>query len=264
MRKDFIPAGSYGHGDETEFVRAFWERTWKAKGGPRRSPSNVKRREEYRIMAPFLERLPRNARLLDGGCGLGNWTVYFSKRGYSVLGMDVAGETVEKLQEIFPDVDFLVGDIRNTGLEAKSFDCVFSWGVFEHFEEGVHPCIREAFRLLKPGGYLFVSVPYDNVRHALRSIRDHKRVDFNDKNMRFYQWRFTRKELRTELRLGGFDVLEIRQICKSQGILRSLYHEFGLHYDWFVTKGLSLLLRPFVPAWLVSHMILSIAKKPDL
>ena len=264
MRKDYIKSSNNQARDPTEFIKQYWEQKWREQGEPQQSDSKIACREEYRIITSYLRLLPKNARLLDGGCGLGNWTVYFSKRGYSVLGIDIAGETIKKLQALFPDVDFLVGDIRNTGLEAKSFDCVFSWGVFEHFEEGVHPCIREAFRLLKPGGYLFVSVPYDNVRHALRSIRDHKRVDFNDKNMRFYQWRFTRKELRTELRLGGFDVLEIRQICKSQGILRSLYHEFGLHYDWFVTKGLSLLLRPFVPAWLVSHMILSIAKKPDL
>ena len=264
MKKDYITTLNDQDQDQTEFIEQYWENIWQEQGGVQKSDTRISRREEYRIMASFLRLLPENARLLDGGCGRGEWTIHFARSGYAVLGMDIVSATIESLQELFPDVDFMVGDIRNTGLESGSFDGVFSWGVFEHFEEGMQPCIREAYRLLKPGGFLFLSVPHDNLRHALRSVRDCKSADLNEDNMRFYQWRFTKKELSIELRLGGFDVLEVRRICKRQGILRSLYHEFGLHYDWFVTKGLSLVLQPFVPAWLVAHMVLGVAKKPDI
>lgn len=212
-------------------------------------------------MSPFLRSLPKGAMLLDAGCGLGNWTVHFAKNGYSVLGMDIARETIEKLQELFPDIEFAVGDIRNTGLDSETFDCIFSWGVFEHFEEGMQPCIQEAYRLLKPGGFLFVSVPYDNFRHTLRSIRYRRQSGFASEKIQFYQWRLTRQEMLTELTRGGFDVIGIKQIGKRQGLLRCLYHEFRLHYDWLLTKGLSVILQPFFPAWLVSHMILGIAWK---
>jgi len=261
VRKDYITTSDYQAQGQTEFIKQYWEKIWRELGGPQRGDSKIFRREECRIMDPYLRLLPKNARLLDGGCGLGEWTVHFSMRGYSVLGMDIASDTIEKLKELFPDVDFVVGDIRNTGLESKLFDCIFSWGVFEHFEEGMQPCIREAYRLLKPCGLLFISVPYDNLRHALRSIRDHKQADFSDKKFRFYQWRFTRKELRTELCLGGFDVLSIKHICKLEGLLRCLHHEFRLHYSWFLTKGFGFILQPFVPGWLISHMILGVAQK---
>ena len=262
MRKDYIPTSVSQACDETEFIRQYWEEIWRQQRGRKRDDNQIVRREEYRIIAPYLKLLPKNARLLDGGCGLGKWAVFFSEKGYSVVGMDLARGTIEKLQALFPDIDFLVGDIRNTGLESRSFDCMFSWGVFEHFEEGMQLCIREASRLLRPGGYLFVSVPYDNFRHALKSIHDRNVADFKDKDVRFYQWRFTRKELIMELKLGGFDVLGVKQIGKRQGIFRCLHHEFALDYDWFATKALSFLLRPFIPAWLVAHMILGVAQKP--
>lgn len=42
-------------------------------------------------------------------------------------------------------------------------------------------------------------------------------------------------------------ILLFKLIHQRQGILRSLCHEFGLP-DWTLTKGLSVLLHPFVPA----------------
>ena len=54
-------------------------------------------RPEYRVMAPYLRQLPPSARMLDGGCGLGEWTVNLSRLGYRVLGLDISEETVTLL-----------------------------------------------------------------------------------------------------------------------------------------------------------------------
>jgi len=265
MRKDYMPSNAATGHDETAFIEDYWTRVWEREGGPNSLIENIPTKGEYKIMSPYLSRLPDGARLLDGGCGLGDWTVYFSRNGNPTVGLDLSRSTIDKLHSLFPDVEFVAGDIRDTGFEEASFEGYFSWGVFEHFEQGMQPCIAEAYRLLKPGGLLFISVPFDNLRHALRaSGASKKQHQANKDGMRFYQWRMTRGELRQELMLGGFDVEVVETIHKRQGILRSLHHEFGLPYEWTLTKGLSVALLPFVPSALVAHMILAVARKPLL
>lgn len=264
MRKDYMSANAAEGHDETAFIEDYWTRVWEREGGPKGMIDKIPTKAEYKIMAPYLEQFPKGARLLDGGCGLGDWAVYFSRNGFPTVGLDLSRSTVEKLHNLFPESEFCAGDIRDTGFEAASFDGYFSWGVFEHFESGMQPCLAEAYRVLKPGGYLFISVPFDNFRHAMRASGYSKKTKPSDKNeSRFYQWRFTRAELSKELTLGGFDVEDIKTIHKRQGILRSLHHEFGLPYEWALTKGLSVALTPFIPGSLMAHMILAVARKPN-
>ncbi len=215
-------------------------------------------------MAPYIARLPKGANLLDGGCGLGDWTMCFTARGYPTLGLDISRKTVDALQKRFPDHRFRLGDIRATGLEDASFDGYFSWGTFEHFEAGLEPCIDEALRVLKPGGYLFISVPFDNLRHALRATFDRRRRSAAQRESarRFYQWRLTRGELRDLLAWRGFEVIDVRPIHKRQGVLRALNANFGLDYRWTVTRALSAGLAPFVPGTVIAHMVMAVARKP--
>lgn len=264
MRKDFTADTGDTDTSEIAFVEDYWTKKWVEQGGPQNHTSRIPRKEEYRVMRHYLEKLPKGARMLDGGCGLGDWTMYFTGIGYPTLGLDISRKTISALRTHFPDQEFEIGDIRDTGLPDKSFDAYFSWGTFEHFEAGLEPCIDEAYRLLKPGGMLFTSVPFDNMRHALRAVCDWKKSAApSDTASRFYQWRLTRGEFRFLLTKGGFEVLDIKAIGKRQGVLRSLQHEFGMPYQWSLSRAMSAVLAPFVPPGLVAHMLLAVARKPE-
>jgi ubiquinone/menaquinone biosynthesis C-methylase UbiE len=262
MRMDFI-AAEPEQPEEIAAIEAQWTRAWQAAGGPQGLADRIPGKEEYRAIAPWLGQLPPGARLLDGGCGLGDWTLHFTRAGLPTLGLDISRATVELLQRKFPEAEFAVGDIRRTGLPDASFDGYFSWGTFEHFQDGLGGCVAEAHRLLKPGGLLFVSVPFDNIRHSLRAILlDAHRRQPETGARRFYQWRLTRAELADALARGGFAVEDVKIIGKRQGLQRLLQHNLRLSPTGLPAKGLAVLLAPIVPAVLVGHMILAIARKP--
>ena len=249
--------------DEIAAIATQWTRIWESQGGPQGRAEAIRRREEFKIMWPYVERMPKGSRLLDGGCGMGDWVVWLTRAGYPTLGLDVSASTIAKLKALFPEMEFAVGDIRATGLPAESVDCYFSWGTFEHFEEGFGPVVSEAFRVMKPGGRLFVSVPFVNIRMALRgTLWEPWRVQPRTALTRFYQWRLTRGELANILSSHGFAVEDVKIIHKRSGLQRWLQGNFGIDVNSMLTKGLAILLYPFIPKIVIAHMILAIAQKP--
>jgi ubiquinone/menaquinone biosynthesis C-methylase UbiE len=175
--------------------------------------------------------------------------------------MDISKKTIKILQQRFPELEFIVGDIRCTTFPDKTFDAYFSWGVFEHFENGPQDCIHEAYRILKPGGLLFISVPFDNLRHALQSCFKSWREKKESFSQRFYQWRFTKSELAKELQLGGFSILNITAIHNRSGILRCLENDFKMEYNSNLSRGIAYLLAPVIPKSLTAHMIIATSRK---
>jgi ubiquinone/menaquinone biosynthesis C-methylase UbiE len=261
MRKDYLNDSSTTNRCESAFVEEFWTRVWEIQGGPQASPVSLSRKDEYRVIAQHLSSLPAGAEIIDGGCGLGEWVMALHKQGFKMVGMDISGRTVEQLRQVFSGASFVQGDIRKTGYPDNCFDAYYSWGVFEHFEAGPGDCIREALRILKPRGLLFISVPLDNLRQSVIGTFANPRPSITGD--RFYQYRFTRAELARELSMRGFEPVSFHPIHKRQGILRSLHHEFGLPYEWFLTRAISVMLSPFVPGWWVAHMVLAVARKPE-
>jgi SAM-dependent methyltransferase len=244
---------------EADFVERYWTRVWQEVGDPRPRLDRVRWQPEYRLLRHALPPPDKSVRILDGGCGTGEWTVHLARKGYSVVGLDLSRETVAALGRLFPEAEFAVCDIRDTGFPAGSFDVYFSWGVFEHFEEGMGRCIGEAMRVLKPGGRLLISVPFHNRRLQWR--RRGQPAASADSGGRFYQWRLTADELAANLRAGGFEVEDVVPIHTRQGVMRSLHHELGLPYGQ-TNRALGALLTPVAPSSIFAHMILAIAQKP--
>jgi len=269
MRKDYVAVDDAAlETDDTRFVEQYWSAVWKDHEQPP-DLSNMAQRDEFRIMRPYLAELPRGSRILDGGCGLGEWTVFLSQQGFEMVGMDLDANVVRKLHDWFPACHFVRGDIRDTGFDAGSFDAYFSWGVFEHFERGLGDCLKEAHRILRPGGWLFISVPFHNWRHTLRDSRRLDRWDsaFDPRDgyrqaQRFYQWRLTRPELQRELELHGFKTAEVTPVHKLTGVGRWLQWDLRLFRKnsqaYYAARRAAAAL---IPATYISHMILAVGHR---
>jgi len=111
-----------------------------------------KRKIEY-----FLKRIPKQAKILEIGCGTGWVSNYLKKNGRNYyLGMDVV-----------PPAD-IVGDIRNwkeLGLKEQSFDVIVAFEVVEHVD-----CFKECFELLKPGGMLMLTSPVPHMDWLMKLL----------------------------------------------------------------------------------------------
>jgi SAM-dependent methyltransferase len=123
----------------------------------------------------FLTYIPKGSRVIDGGCGFGKWVIYLKRLGYDITGIDNNELAISKLKEYDSSLQVELGDILDIHYPDSSFDAYISMGVVEHFEDGPLPALKEAYRVLKPGGLIFVSVPTVNalrklVRRPLRNL----------------------------------------------------------------------------------------------
>ncbi|MDG7041495.1 MAG: class I SAM-dependent methyltransferase [Nitrososphaerota archaeon] len=123
----------------------------------------------------FLAFIPKGGKVIDGGCGFAKWVIYLKKLGYDIVGIDNNEIAIAKLKEYDSSLPVELGDILDIHYPDSSFDAYISMGVVEHFEGGPLPALKEAHRVLKPDGLIFVSVPTVNilrnlVRRPLRII----------------------------------------------------------------------------------------------
>lgn len=75
---------------------------------------------------------PRQARILDAGCGPGRVGGYLSKAGHRVVGVDVDPALIEAAENDHPGPQWLVGDLAELDLPARGitepFDIIVSAG----------------------------------------------------------------------------------------------------------------------------------------
>lgn len=96
-------------------------------------------------------------RLLDFGCGGGSFLERMHRQGWQVTGVDISPIAVERVQSRL-GLHAVLGSLPHDKLEPGAFDVITMWHSLEHVHEPLK-VLREARRLLVPGGRLIVAVP---------------------------------------------------------------------------------------------------------
>lgn len=115
-------------------------------------------------MAPIFDdlcKLGSAPRVLDIGCGTGFFTQDFKRKsGCYLVGVDGSDYGLAQARERGFDETYLVRDLSGDSipLPDRSFDLILCKDFLEHLMDPQF-VVREAARLLKPGGYFFVLVP---------------------------------------------------------------------------------------------------------
>jgi len=100
---------------------------------------------------------------LDIGCGGGRQCVSLSRLGAaSVTGIDFGEENINFANKMkkklgIKNIQYQVGNAYDLPFEDNQFDIVSSNGVFHHLER-MDRAFEEAFRVLKPGGWMWLYI----------------------------------------------------------------------------------------------------------
>ena len=103
---------------------------------------------------------PRSGELVaDLGCGSGRAVLWNRDLGADVVGVDIAPFFSREARE---QIDLMLADLRQLPFADGTFDKAWSLDVLEHLSpDALDGMLKEAARVLKPGGGLFV---YTHVR----------------------------------------------------------------------------------------------------
>jgi ubiquinone/menaquinone biosynthesis C-methylase UbiE len=101
-------------------------------------------------------------KVLDVGCGTGNFSVKLAQQGCQVTGIDISAAMLKIAREKArhnPELgmEFTVMDFNQLDFENETFDAVFSMTAFEFAKDPAHG-YEEMLRVLKPGGLLLIGV----------------------------------------------------------------------------------------------------------
>lgn len=137
---------------------------------------------EYYRSAKILTQLERagihpKGPVLDAGCGGGGVAVSFAEESALAVGLDLvdrftdAGERLARERRIM-NVCFVQGNGLSLPFKTGYFDLVLSHSVIEHVDSP-QDYLSECFRVLRPGGVLFLSTPpyYSSAGSHLARLR---------------------------------------------------------------------------------------------
>lgn len=146
-------------------------------------------------------------RLLEIGCGSGDFLVEARARGFSVSGLELSGHAAAVANSRLGSNAVMQGNIENAAFPESAFDIIVFSDVLEHvrnpksFLSSVHRCLR-------PGGLVFIVTPStDSWSRAL--MRSHW-MEYKIEHL-FY---FNRQSLKRILNLASFVDIEFHKNVK--------------------------------------------------
>ncbi len=134
-----------------------------------------------------LDRLPRGAKVLDIGCGTGPYLRRFAAKGLVPFGVEPAEGMLAVARRDNPGTRVEQGVATSLPFEDESFDGVTCIEVLRYLhDDDVQRSISEILRVLKPGGFFFVTLvnrlALDGF-YVLQRLRQRKKgVEFDRRN----------------------------------------------------------------------------------
>jgi 2-polyprenyl-3-methyl-5-hydroxy-6-metoxy-1,4-benzoquinol methylase len=162
-------------------------------------------------------------RLLDFGCGSGEFMKQMRDYGWNVEGLDLSPGIVEALRErgIFRTH---LGTLPHPDIPAAAFDAITMWHSLEHVPDP-RDVLRAATDALRAGGVLAVSVP-NFASWSFRQFQDH----WTGLGLPRHLTHFTPQTLCHMVESTGLRVLSIAQVGRDGFIRKSANRAVQAHW----------------------------------
>lgn len=136
-----------------------------------------------RYIDRYLKRLSKDNSdiyLLDIGAGTGAYSGYFSNKGINVSAIELVKHNVSRLKINYPLVDAHQGNaLKLKRYKDNTFDITLLFGPMYHlFENEEKICsLKEAVRVTKPGGYIFVAYMMNEYSIISYGFKEHHFIE---------------------------------------------------------------------------------------
>lgn len=233
----------------------FWNRVW----NQNKLQSEIIFGGKDRLVIPQTKKyLQPGVRILEGGCGTGKYVFSLIKEGYESYGVDTAKETVAKVKKLFPELPIQAADVKKLPFKNDFFAGYWSIGVIEHFFDGFDPVAGEMARVIKSGGYLFLTFPYISpLRRFKINLNFYPRKNFSDQPKDFYQFLLSPDIVRDIIEKCNFQLVEKRPFDGYKGLKEEIFFHKLLELSGGIIKlAISGMALPFA-----SHSVLMVFRK---
>ena len=130
------------------------------------SPESLRHKWRNRMMnmIPVVDRVLDTFKphsVCDIGCGSGNFSEEFAKRGLTVGGVDVNPKMIQSIQKYVPDMDARIAPAEKLPFDDNTFDLAFMSFVLHEVDDQMKTLL-EARRVARKG-IAILDFPYDRV-----------------------------------------------------------------------------------------------------
>ena len=243
-------------------TRRAWEEIWDSASVDQELQTMTYARAVETLNA-YLPHLLKDEIVLEAGSGLSAVILTLKRMGYRVMGLDYAVNALDISRHYDPALALVAGDVHHLPFAENTFGAYLSFGVFEHFETGMVVPLAEAYRILKPGGVLVLTIPYPNVINQLVAWRRKQAGVSVLNDDEFYESTYTRDALTGAVKSVGFELVRVLPTSHAYTLwgLGGVFRAPGYYRTSGIAEVLGRLLKMALP-WAFNFTTLVIARKP--